>query len=117
MSKNNKQQHAASILKQLKEVPGLFSCLMEHQVANTKTQFKWDGPKIPPEVWEQILAFFQWTYDTSKSESQVRLYINPKLKTWAAWAYPQEAQTGMSARELTDQWPEDQVGKFKGEDG
>lgn len=95
-------QIAASTLNQIKEVPGLFSCLMEHKVIKTTARTKWHGPKIPPEEWQKVLAFFQWTYDTTKSESQVRGYVNVRLGTWSFWAYPQEAKTGMSARELED---------------
>jgi hypothetical protein len=37
------------------------------------------------------------------SESQVRLYVNTKLGRWGAWAFPQEARTAMSAREIAVQ--------------
>ena len=48
----------------------------------------------------QILSFFRWTYKEHSSECQVRLYVNVKLGRWAAWAFPQAARTGMTAREL-----------------
>lgn len=98
----NQQMNTVSTLKQLKEVAGLFSCLMEHKVVKTTAQFKWEGPKIPPEEWHKMLAFFQWSYDTTHSETQVRLYVNHRLNTWSVWAYPQEARTGMSAKELEE---------------
>ena len=51
-TKQTKQ--TASTLKQLKEVSGLFTCLLEHQVIKTTAQTKWDGPKIPPEEWAKV---------------------------------------------------------------
>lgn len=85
-----------------KKYPDLIDVKFEHEIKSTKASFFWLGPKIPPDVWHQVLSFFKWTYDTTKSESQVRLYVNPKEKTWEAWAYPQEARTGMTAKELPD---------------
>jgi hypothetical protein len=49
------------------------------------------------------MSFLRWTYKEMDSESQVRLYVNTKLGRWAAWAFPQEARTGMSAREIAVQ--------------
>lgn len=81
-------------------IAGLLECKLKYEIKDTKGEFAWTGPKIPPEVWHQILAFFKWTYDTTHSESQVRLYVSPVHQTWRAWAFPQEAKTGMTAREL-----------------
>lgn len=61
------------------------------------------GPKMPiSPLWREVLAFFKWGYDTSKSEVQVRLYLNEKASTWKAWAFPQEEGTGMSAKEIPE---------------
>ena len=60
------------------------------------------GPKFTPEMWHQVLSFFRWTNKEMQSESQVRLYVNTKLGRWGAWAFPQVARTGMSARELPE---------------
>ena len=81
-------------------IPGLFECKVTHEIKNSKGLISWVGPKIPPEVWREILSFFKWCYDTTKSECQVRLYVSPALKTWKAWAFPQEAKSGMTATEL-----------------
>lgn len=116
MSKNN-QNKPASVLKQVKEVSGLFHCLLEHRVVDTKAAITWNGPKIPEEEWQKVLAFFQWTYDTTHSESQVRFYVNPRLQTWKAWAYPQEASTGMSARELDTDEAKAQRAQFSDSEG
>jgi hypothetical protein len=85
-------------VKELKELPGMLTCVLEHEVTKTQANLQWTGPKISPEVWNRILSFFRWTYDTTHSESQVRLYVNPD--GWSAWAFPQEARTGMMAKEL-----------------
>lgn len=84
---------------EFKECEGLFSCLMEHEVTKTKADFKWTGPKITCQTWAEVLAFFKWTYDTEKSEAQVRLFVHPTLG-WLAWAFPQQGGTGMTSKEL-----------------
>jgi hypothetical protein len=83
---------------EIKGFPGVFSCLLEHEVTKTKATFDWTGPKISPKVWAQVMEFFEWTYQTEKSESQVRLFVHPE-HGWAAWAFPQEGGTGMTSRE------------------
>lgn len=98
----SKQVSNTTTIKQLKELPGMMSCLFEHKVTDTSAKFKWTGPKISPELWSQILAFFKWTYDEHKSESQVRLFVNHRTRQWSAWAFPQRARTGMSAHEITE---------------
>jgi len=84
-------------------IEGLFDCTMKYEVKTTKATIDWKGPKIPPEVWNEVLSFFQWCYDTYKSECQVRLFVSPTLRTWKAYAFPQEAKTGMTARELDNE--------------
>lgn len=86
-------------VKQLKGLPGIYSCLLSHEVTNTTYEMEWFGPKLN-DIWPSVLAFFRWTNDTMNSESQVRLFVNTKLGRWAAWAFPQRARTGMSAKEL-----------------
>jgi hypothetical protein len=84
-------------------IPDLLECSYEYSIKETTASMTWKGPKIPQEVWYAITSFFKWTYDTTKSESQVRLYVSPTHQTWKAWAFPQEAETGMSARELPNE--------------
>lgn len=84
-------------------IPDLLECSYEYSIKDTTASMTWLGPKIPQEVWYAITSFFKWTYDTTKSESQVRLYVSPSLRTWKAWAFPQEAKTGMSAREVPNE--------------
>lgn len=85
-----------------KGVAGIFECLMEHEVTKTAATFKWNGQKIRPDTWNQILAFFRWTQDTEKSEAQVRLFVHPQLG-WLAWAFPQTGGTGMTSKEVENE--------------
>jgi hypothetical protein len=91
------------VIEEDASLPGLCECKVTHTIKDSKGTIEWVGPKIPPEVWNEILSFFKWCYDTTKSECQVRLYVSPTHKTWKAWAYPQEANTGMSAHELDNE--------------
>lgn len=84
-------------------IAGLLECSYEYSIKETTASMVWLGPKIPQEVWYAVTSFLKWTYDTTKSESQVRLYVSPTLRTWKAWAFPQEARTGMSAKEIANE--------------
>lgn len=83
-----------------KQVPGLVSSQIEYEVKGARGKLEYSGPKFTPELWHQVLSFFRWTHKEHQSECQVRLYVNQQLGRWAAWAFPQEARTGMTAREL-----------------
>lgn len=106
-----------SQVKQLKEVQGLVSCLFTHEVSKSTVEFDWKGPKIDPEIWRQVLAFFRWTNTEHKSESQVRFFVNTKLDLWTAWAFPQEERTGMSAAELDTDETKKQRSMFSDQEG
>jgi hypothetical protein len=83
------------------------NCRIEYEVKAAKGRVDYAGPKFSPEMWHQVMSFFRWTHKEMQSESQVRLYVNHKLGRWGAWAFPQVARTGMSARELpTPETPE-----------
>lgn len=84
-----------------KVVPGFMDCLLEHTVSSTSGRLTFTVP-IPAAEWHKVLAFFKWSFDTYKSETQVRMYVNPTARTWKAWAFPQKANTGMTAIELGD---------------
>lgn len=100
-------------LCQDKDVPGLLSCHIDYEIKTGKGMLDYIGPKFSPEMWHQVLSFFRWTHKEMGSESQVRLYVNTKLGRWGAWAFPQEARTGMSAREIaTPETPEQAVERF-----
>jgi len=87
-------------LTENKTVPGLLRCQMEYEVKSARGRLDYGGPKFSPQMWHEVLSFFRWTHKEMQSESQVRLYVNHKLGRWGAWAFPQAARTGMSAREL-----------------
>jgi len=111
-----------SELKQLKQLGLVMSCVLNHKVIATQHRLTWNGGKLN-EVWPEVLAFFKWTYDTTKSESQVRLYVHRMTGGWRAWAYPQKAKLGMSAHEINESDGDDyektkqQREQFKDEDG
>jgi hypothetical protein len=90
-----------SELVEQKSYPGLFECKMTHKIKETSANFHYTGPKFTGVMWDEILAFFKWTYVKTHGESQVRLFVHPTLG-WKAWAFPQEASTGLSTRELPD---------------
>jgi hypothetical protein len=77
----------------------LFSCMLEHEVKATKASFEWRGPKITPEAWREVLAFFKWSQLEYKSEAQVRMFVHPE-HGWLFWAFPQQGDTGMTTKEL-----------------
>ena len=65
-------------------------------------EMRWGGAKIPAEVWQEIVAFFQWSLAETQSETQVRLLFNPDTGQWKAHAFPQKYGTGMTTKELPD---------------
>jgi hypothetical protein len=100
-------------VSETKEVPGLLQCRIEYEVKTAKGRLDYAGPKFTPELWHQVLSFFRWTHKETNSESQVRLYVNHQLDRWGAWAFPQEARTGMTARELpVQETPEQARARF-----
>jgi|CZKV01.1.fsa_nt_gi hypothetical protein len=104
---------ATGELSQEKNVAGLLSCRIDYVIKSGKGRLDYTGPKFSPEMWHQVMSFFRWTNKEMDSESQVRLYVNTKLGRWGAWAFPQEARTGMSAREIvTPETPEQAVTRF-----
>lgn len=113
----SKRNASTTTVKQLKEIQGVMTCMLEHEVTATKATMKWTGPKISQDTWNQVLAFFKWTNDEHHSESQVRLYINNRTQEWAAWAFPQEAKTGMTAKELDTDEAKAQRAQFSDTDG
>lgn len=74
---------------------------------------EWHGNKIPHEIWQQILAFFAWTFDTYKDEAMVFLYYNEATGNWLAWAPPQKGM-GMTVKEVSDHENWKQAEEFVG---
>jgi len=106
-------------IKQVKEFNGIITCLFEHEVVKTTANYEYSGPKLNqnPDTWKEILAFFRWTYDTSKSESQVRLFVNYQTKEWKAWAFPQTEGSGMTTREIDNEDAKTQRAQFPDNEG
>ncbi len=100
-----------STVSDSRTVPGLIQYQVDYKVTEFEGKLEYLGPKFPPAMWHQLVSFFQWTYQTMQSESQVRLYVNLKLGKWGAWAFPQAARTGMTARELPVPETEEQARK------
>lgn len=88
-------------LVEQKSCPGLFECKMTHKIKETSATFHYLGPKFTEQMWDEVLAFFKWTYAKTRGESQVRLFVHPQ-QGWRAWAFPQEASTGLATKELPD---------------
>jgi hypothetical protein len=100
-------------LTQTRDVPGLLTCRLDYEIKSGTGRLDYTGPKFDPAMWHQVLSFFRWTHQEMNSESQVRLYVNTRLGRWGAWAFPQEARTGMNAREIaTPETPEQAVARF-----
>lgn len=104
-------------VKQVKEFNGIMSCIFEHEVSKTTACYEWTGPKIGRNEWNEMLAFFRWTYQTSKSESQVRLFVNHITKKWAIWAFPQTEGTGMTTKEIENDACKEQRAQFPDSEG
>lgn len=96
---------------------GLIQGKLSYEMKGATSDAKWIGGVITPDVWHPVLAWFKSVNDGMHSECQVRLYYNAQTKKWAAWAYPQEARTGMSAREIDNPAAATQREQFKGSEG
>ena len=88
-------------LVQSEEIEGLFKATYKHKIEGTEASISYRGPKISPVLWAQIVGFCKWTYAEHKCEAQVRLFVDLKEKTWVAWAFPQEIETGLHTKEKT----------------
>lgn len=113
----NLVKYKADKIKTVKSFEGLFRIEFEHELKETKASVDWAGPFIPPDEWHKMMSFFRWTNDTMHSESQVRLFVNTVTKTWRIWAFPQEANTGMSAKELQTEDTKTQRAQFPDNEG
>ena len=104
-------------IKQVKEFEDIMTCIFEHEVSKSSINYEWTGPKLGREMWNEVLGFFRWTYETTQSESQVRLYVNYKTKEWRAWAFPQTEGSGMTTREIENDAYKEQRVQFSDLDG
>lgn len=99
------------------DIPGLLTGKIDYSIKTGTSTIQWVGPKIDVQLWHAVLKFFKDTYDASKSECQVRLYCHARDCKWVAWAFPQEARSYMSAREVNNQEAQEQRAMFKDEEG
>ena len=89
-------------LFELKET-GLFTGYVpvaDIQAATPTLSFQ--GAPMPFSLWQQVVSFLQWSYDTYKSEALVRLYYSESARQWAAWVYPQTMKRGLSVKDEVD---------------
>ena len=61
---------------------------------------KWEGGKLPAELFRKMLAFFVWVDDTHKCEAVARLYYNVATEEWDCLILPQKITGGLHASEL-----------------
>lgn len=61
----------------------------------------WKGPKIPYDLWRQIVWFMKWGQKTTKHENHLALFFHKETGQWAAWAFPQSG-VGMTVKTLPD---------------
>lgn len=99
--KNKQSTNVSTTIRQFRQIPSVMTCVFEHKTVESSADFEWRGPTLN-DIWPEVLAFFRWTNDTMRSESQVRLFVNRVEQRWVAWAFPQRANGGMSAKELTE---------------
>ena len=109
-------QSSGSAVEEI-QVPGLCAVMLKHEVKSTSASFDWSGPVISPHEWARMMAFFEWTYATEKSEAQVRWYVHPE-HGWKCWAMPQKGGTSMTTNEIPDHpWAAEQRKLFPSHEG
>lgn len=61
----------------------------------------WSGKKIPMDKVAQVLAFFEWSYGETKSETMAHFYYHP-VHGWEVLVLPQKGYTGMTVSLVED---------------
>ncbi len=72
----------------------------------------WVGAKIPLTEWHKFLAFAQFIFERDNSECQANLMYDMIDNKWVIWAFPQEGQTGMTAKEIENEEAQRQRAQF-----
>ena len=69
---------------------------------------RWDGAKLPMDLWLKLASFFRHASETWRSEASARLVYSAERDEWKAVVVPQWVATGMDSDELkgTDLTPE-----------
>lgn len=63
---------------------------------------RWSGPKRTLEQHRQVLAFFAWSYEETKSETMVHWFVNLEQNRWEPMVLPQKGYSGMTVKLLED---------------
>jgi len=74
----------------------------EITVKKTPPTTRWTGGRIPHVLWENILSFFEWSMEETKSETMVQLMYHREERRWDALVLPQEGYQGMTVQLLPD---------------
>ena len=72
-------------------------------------QLAWQGPKVPAELWRQIVSFMRYTHSEITGEAQLRLFINDDTGEWKAVVMPQWVKTGLSSQEIENHAKRDEA--------
>lgn len=67
-----------------------------------KPAFKWKGAKLTFSQWQQMLAFFKWSYATFKAEAMCRLYYHETRREWVILVCNQRMTAGLSVKDELD---------------
>ncbi len=62
---------------------------------------RWHGKKIQPDQWRQVLAFFLWSLEETKSEAMIHGYYHEE-HGWHFLVLPQKGYTGMTVKLIED---------------
>jgi len=89
----------------------------EWERKKTSASLSWTGPKLQRAQWRELQAFLRAVNERDHSEAQVRLFCNQRLNAWKVHAFPQEARTGMSAREIDNEESRIQRARFRDSEG
>jgi hypothetical protein len=57
----------------------------------------WNGPRIPWDLWTEMVAWCQVTQEKFKSEALVLLFFDQELQQWSHW-YPPQITNGMTVK-------------------
>lgn len=82
------------------------------EAKNKDFEFQWKGSKIPYGLWQQILNFMIWGYETHNSEVHCTLFYNTCTDQWSAIALPQELG-GMTVKTIFDEEYQKQRKEYK----
>jgi hypothetical protein len=71
------------------ENKGLYVTYKKYKLPVIEPCPRWTGPKIPFDLWEEMVAWCQVTQNKFKSEALVFLFLDTENEKWHAWYLPQ----------------------------